>query len=149
MNPYARSIIAGFAATVVLSALMLMKGAMGLMPHLNVIAMLAHMIGFGGPALGWLVHFLIGTVLWGVLFALLYPSLPGSEPVVKGMVFAVGAWLLMMIVVMPMAGAHIFGLKLGIMAPVMTLILHLIWGAALGVVYKVLPEAGRQANASA
>ena len=149
MNPYARSIIAGFAATVVLSALMLMKGAMGLMPHLNVIAMLAHMIGFGGPALGWLVHFLIGTVLWGVLFALLYPSLPGSEPVVKGMVFAVGAWLLMMIVVMPMAGAHIFGLKLGIMAPVMTLILHLIWGAALGFVYKVLPEAGRQANASA
>lgn len=128
---------------------MLMKGAMGLMPHLNVIAMLAHMIGFGGPALGWLVHFLIGTVLWGVLFALLYPSLPGSEPVVKGMVFAVGAWLLMMIVVMPMAGAHIFGLKLGIMAPVMTLILHLIWGAALGFVYKVLPEAGRQASASA
>ncbi len=139
MNIYARSIIAGFAATVVLSAIMVMKGAMGLMPQLNVIAMLAHMIGFGGPALGWLVHFLIGTVLWGVLFALLYPWLPGSEPVVKGIVFAIGAWLLMMIIVMPMAGASFFGLKLGIMAPVMTLILHLIWGAVLGFVYKALP----------
>jgi len=146
MNIYARSIIAGFAATVVLSALMLMKASMGLMPQLNVIAMLAHMIGFGGPALGWLAHFLIGTVLWGVLFALLYPSLPGSEPVVKGMVFGVGAWLLMMIIVMPMAGAGFFGLNLGIMAPVMTLILHLIWGAVLGFVYKVLPGTQQQAG---
>ncbi len=139
MNVYARSIIAGFAATVVLSALMLLKGSMGLMPQLNVIAMLAHMAGFGGPVLGWIAHFLIGTVLWGVLFALLYARLPGSEPVAKGMIFAVGAWLLMMIIVMPMAGAGFFGLKLGIMAPVMTLILHLIWGAVLGYVYKSLP----------
>lgn len=146
MNSYARSIIAGFVATVVLSALMLMKSSMGLMPQLNVIAMLAHMIGFGGPALGWLAHFLIGTVLWGVLFALLYSSLPGSEPVVKGMVFGVGAWLLMMIIVMPMAGAGFFGLNLGIMAPVMTLILHLIWGAVLGYLYKALPGAEQQAG---
>lgn len=146
MNIYARAIIAGFVATVVLSALMLIKGAMGLMPQPNVIAMLAHMIGFGGPAIGWLAHFLIGTVAWGVLFALLYALLPGSEPVVKGMVFAVGPWLLMMIIVMPLAGAGFFGLKLGIMAPVMTLILHLIWGAALGLIYKALPGAEQPAG---
>jgi len=146
VNSYTRSIIAGFAATVVLSAIMVLKGVMGLMPQLNVVAMLAHMIGSGGPPLGWLAHFLIGTVVWGVLFALLYPSLPGPEPVVKGMVFAVGPWLLMMIIVMPLAGAGFFGLKLGIMAPVMTLLLHLIWGAALGLIYKALPGAERPAG---
>lgn len=34
---------------------------------------------------------------------------------------------------MPMAGAGLFGLKMGMMAPLMTLALHLIWCAVLGV----------------
>lgn len=29
---------------------------------------------------------------------------------------------------------------MGLMAPVMTLILHLIWGAVLGFVFRMLPE---------
>ncbi len=37
------------------------------------------MMGIGGAGIGWLAHFLIGTVLWGVLFTLLYEKLPGSE----------------------------------------------------------------------
>lgn len=51
------------------------------------------------------------------------------------MVFGVGAWLLMMVALMPMAGAGLFGLGLGIMAPVMTLVLHMIFGAVLGWTY--------------
>ena len=116
MNIYVRSMIAGFAATVVLSLLMIMKASMGLMPQLNVIAMLGGMshgaIGVGGPGIGWLMHFLIGTVLWGLLFAVLYDRLPGSGAVAKGMAFSVLAWLLMMILAMPMAGAGLFGLGL-------------------------------------
>lgn len=143
MNIYVRSMIAGFAATVVLSLLMIMKTAMGVMPQLDVISMLSgmsqSMMGIGGAGIGWLTHFLIGTVLWGVLFALLYGKLPGSEPVRKGISFGILAWLLMMILPMPMAGAGFFGLALGMMAPVMTLILHIIWGAALGIVFRMLP----------
>nr|WP_244483514.1 DUF6789 family protein [Mesorhizobium sp. 1M-11] len=45
----------------------------------------------------------------------------------------------MMILPMPMAGAGLFGLALGMMAPVMTLILHFIWGAVLGVMFRMLP----------
>lgn len=44
----------------------------------------------------------------------------------------------MMIIVMPMAGAGLFGLNIGIMAPVATLILHLIFGAVLGYTYAKL-----------
>jgi uncharacterized membrane protein YagU involved in acid resistance len=140
MNTYVRSMLAGFVATVVLSSLMLIKAGMGLMPQFNAIAMLtgmAHrMMGMpASPMVGWLAHFLIGTVLWGVLFALLYRVLPGATALVKGLSFSVLAWLLMMLLPMPMAGAGLFGLKLGLMAPVMTLILHLIWGAVLGYVY--------------
>jgi len=54
------------------------------------------------------------------------------------MVFGVLAWGLMMVMVMPMAGAGFFGLSLGMMAPVMTLMLHLVYGAVLGSVYGKL-----------
>ena len=53
---------AGFVATVVLSALMLIKSAMGLMPELNVIKMLSSMLDGGAPAVGWVAHFFIGTM---------------------------------------------------------------------------------------
>lgn len=129
-----KAILAGFIATLVLSLLMIAKSIMGVMPGLNVIKMLAHMMG-GPPMLGWVAHFVIGSLVWGIGFALLYRLLPGASPWFKGVVFATGAWLLMMIVVMPMAGAGLFGMHLGIMAAVMTLILHVIFGAVLGAVY--------------
>ena len=149
MPCYIRSMMAGFAATVVLSLLMLMKGAMGLMPELNPIAMLTDMahakMGMpASPMVGWVAHFMIGTLLWGILFKLLYSKLPGGTALVKGMSFSVLAWLMMMILPMPMAGAGLFGMKLGVMVPMMTLMMHLIWGAVLGFTYGRL-----QANSSA
>lgn len=106
--------------------------------------MLTNMMGATSPAAGWIAHFVIGTVLWGGLFAWLDPNLPGGSHWAKGIVFSTGAWLLMMILVMPMAGAGLFGMNLGIMAPIMTLILHLIFGAVLGGVYALeRPEPAR------
>jgi hypothetical protein len=52
--------------------------------------------------------------------------------------FSIAAWLMMMLVVMPMAGAGLFGLNLGMAAPMMTLMLHAIFGAVLGVVFGKL-----------
>jgi hypothetical protein len=139
-HPIARGMVAGLIATVVLSILMLMKQAMGIMPKLNVIAMLADMTQTGA-AVGWIMHFVIGVVLWGGGFALLVDRLPGGSVPVKGIVFAVAAWLLMMIVVMPMAGAGFFGMSLGIMAPIATLMLHIIFGWVLGFSYHKLTPA--------
>ncbi len=126
--------LAGFIATAVLSVMMVAKGMMGVMPELDVAAMIAMMMG--APILvGWLAHFMIGTLAWGGGFAVLYGMIPGGSAIIKGIVFGVAAWLGMMIVVMPMAGAGIFGMNFGIMAPMMTLILHIIFGAVLGGVY--------------
>ena len=127
--------IAGFAATVVLSVLMLLKGMMGLMPELDVIAMLSTMMN-GPAAMGWIGHFMVGTVVWGGGFAILNEYIPGGSMIGKGIVFGVIAWLLMMIMIMPMAGAGLFGMNMGMMAPVMTLVLHVIFGAVLGIVYE-------------
>jgi hypothetical protein len=130
-----KGLFAGFVATAVLSGLMVMKTMMGLMPALDVVAMLTHMMGASSSLLGWAAHFMIGTVLWGGAFALLNSRIPGASQLAKGVVFGLGAWVLMMVMVMPMAGAGFFGMNLGMMAPVMTLMLHLIFGAVLGGVY--------------
>lgn len=130
-----KGMAAGFVATVVLSALMIMKSMMGLIPELNLIRMLSEMMGANSPAAGWIAHLVIGTVLWGGLFAWLDPSLPGGSHWLKGVVFGIGAWLLLLILVMPMAGAGLFGMNIGIMAPIMTLIPHMIFGAVLGGIY--------------
>ena len=107
---------------------------MGVMPELDVIVMLSAMMG--APAIvGWIAHFMIGSIAWGGGFAVLYGAIPGGSALVKGIVFGIAAWLGMMIVVMPMAGAGVFGMAFGIMAPMMTLVLHIIFGAVLGGVY--------------
>ena len=133
MSNIAKGILGGLVGTAVLSALMLMKGAMGVMPQLDMIHMLAGMMGVSA-AIAWVVHFMIGGV-WGLLFALGYRAIPGRSSVVKGMLFGDGAWLLMMVMVMPMAGAGFFGMTMGVMAPIMTLVLHIIFGAVMGLVY--------------
>lgn len=137
MNKYFAGFVAGFVATVVLSLLMIVKSMMGLMPELDVITMLSRMMGM--PAImGWIAHFAIGTIAWGGLFALIQDRLPGNTLWLRGVVFGIGVWLMMMIAVMPMAGAGLFGMALGIMAPMATLILHIIFGAILGGTYSVL-----------
>lgn len=142
-NRYVNGLIAGLAATVVLSVLMIIKSAAGMLPGLNAIAMLAQLgNAYAGlpatPMTGWLLHFLIGTVLWGLLFTWALHAIPGGGTTVQGMVFGVAAWLLMMIIPMPLAGAGLFGMNIGIAAPVATLVLHLIFGAVLGYVYGAL-----------
>ena len=118
---------AGFLATGVLSLLMLVKSAMGIMPALDVVNMLSAMMGMpDAPIVGWMAHFAIGTIMWGTLFAVLAPHLPGTNYTLKGMFFGIMVWLLMMIMVMPAAGLGLFG---------MTLLLHLMFGMVLGAAY--------------
>jgi hypothetical protein len=130
-----KGMVAGFVATVVLSILMVMKSMMGLMPEFDIVAMLTGMMAAPSPIAGWLVHFAIGAILWGGLFAWLDPHLPGNSHWLKGIFFGIGAWILMMVLLMPMAGAGFFGINFGAMAPFMTFVLHIIFGAVLGGVY--------------
>jgi len=132
-----RGIGAGLAATMVLSMIMVAKGMMGLMPELNVIGMLSSMMN-SVPVVGWIVHFMIGMLAWGLGFVAVYRYLPGKTDIAKGIGFGVAAWVMMMLLIMPMAGAGLFGLKMGMMTPVMTLMLHAIYGAVLGYVFGKL-----------
>ncbi|MGE3731750.1 MAG: DUF6789 family protein, partial [Lysobacterales bacterium] len=115
MNKYARGIIAGLVATAVLSMMMFAKGKMGVMPELDIIAMLAGKMG-GAAMMGWAAHFMIGAILYGVGFVVLYNLLPGKGAVAKGALFGVLGWLMMMLLVMPMMGMGMFAMSMGMMA---------------------------------
>ncbi len=147
-----RAILAGFAATVVLSILMVIKSAVGLVPEFNAVEMLTRIstVRFGippDPMIGWMAHFLIGTVLWGVAFAVLSKSWTSVGPLARALVFSAVAWLLMMVIVMPLAGAGLFAAGLGVGAAIAALVLHLVYGAVLGLVYaRVGPPSSRTAH---
>ncbi len=139
MGNIGKGLLAGLAATVVLSILMVLKAMMGLMPELDLPKMIAGMVGSPDtPAIGWAIHFMIGVVLYGIAMALLDEHLPGNGSTTHGLILAFVGWLIMMVVMMPMAGAGIFGMKMGAMAPIMTLVLHLVFGAVLGWTYGKL-----------
>jgi hypothetical protein len=124
---------AATVATVVLSILMVMKSMMGIMPELDLPKMIAGMMGAPErPIVGWVVHFMIGIVLYGLAMAFIEDVFSSGRYILHGMIIGFAGWLIMMVMLMPMAGAGMFGMKMGIMAPVMTLMLHLIFGAVLG-----------------
>lgn len=126
-----RGIVAGFIATTIISSFMVLKEVARVLYGLDLVGLLSGL--FGAPEwAGWVLHYIIGSVVWGGLFAALAPRLPGSTCVVRGIVFAFGAWLVMQLVVLPLAGANFFGIKYTFWAPAVTLALYLIYGVVLG-----------------
>ncbi|HYE43759.1 MAG TPA: DUF6789 family protein [Caulobacteraceae bacterium] len=126
-----RGMIAGFAATTAISLLVVLKEVARILYGLDLVGLLSGL--FDAPVwAAWLMHFFIGTVVWGALFAALAPRIPGSTCVVKGILFAVGAWLVMQLIVMPLAGQGFFGTRYTFWAPLVTLALHILYGAVLG-----------------
>lgn len=139
MERIGKGLVAGLAATLVLSALMVMKSMMGIMPELDLPNMLAAMMGSpGNLALGWGAHFMIGGVGYGIAMALADGALPGDSSTAHGVLIGFIGWLVMMVALMPMAGAGFFAMRMGMMAPAMTLVLHLMFGAVLGWTYGKL-----------
>ncbi len=66
--------VAGFAATAILSVTQLIKQHMNLVPQLDMIGMISGMLG-ASRAVGWLVHFLVGTTLYGLAYAYVFAGL--------------------------------------------------------------------------
>ncbi|MBE0508399.1 MAG: DUF2938 family protein [Marinospirillum sp.] len=139
MNKISAGLLSGLVATFVLSALMLLKGMMGMMPDLDVIKMLAGQMG-SGAAMGWVAHFMIGVLGYGLAYTVVFSKLPLGGSWVRGLALGVAGWLGMMVVLMPMMGAGVFGQQMpsGMMVPVGTLMLHAIFGIVLGLVFDRL-----------
>jgi hypothetical protein len=125
MDKIGRGIIAGFLATIALSAM------------LDPIAMLVRTTGILSPTLGWLLHFLVGTLVWGAGFALVHDWLRGPSWL-RGILFGIAAWLLVVITVVAMRRFGLFGVEFGLVTPAAMLAIHVVFGALLGGIYDLL-----------
>ena len=137
MSNSTKGMVAGFVATLALTALLMLKSTMDLAPHLNIIRLLTQ-LGSIGTVAAWMDHFIVGTLVWGLLFAAFDAVYERGAYWLKGLMFGVFAWVLMMVLFMPMAKAGFFGSKIGIEAPLVTLLYHLVYGLVLGVTYGLL-----------
>ena len=128
-----RGMIAGFIATFSLSVL-----------H-DAIMVVTSALGVRSPAVGLLFHFFVGTLLWGGAFGLMHDHLWGPSWL-RGVVFAGSVSLAVLFVALPLGGAGLCGLRLGLTVPIAVLALHLIYGAVLGAVYGALVPSAEQAR---
>lgn len=137
---------AGFAATVLMTALMYMAPLMR-MPKMDIAAMLGTMfLASPGPAfwLGLMLHLMMGTVLFPAVYHLLFRPLSGGGSG-RGLLFGLLLWAAVNMMVMPMIGRihplvkngmmpapGFLMLKLGVLAPIGSFIGHLLYGVVLG-----------------
>ena len=133
---WTRTIVGGLAATALMTVLMLMAPTMGL-PPMNIGAMLGSVMG-GSLFLGWMAHFVIGSVLAVIYAAVFATRLPGPG-FARGALFGLAPWIVAQLVVMPMMGAGPFGGSFG--SAFGSLMAHLVYGAVLGGIYGTAEEA--------
>jgi hypothetical protein len=77
-----------------------------------------------------------GGLLWAIVYALVEPHLPGA-PWKRGALFALLPAIVSLVVVLPLLGGGMLGLALGAgpLPVIGNLLLHLVYGAMLGVIY--------------
>ena len=140
MSRVKKGIIAGFIATVVVSVFELANLFLNHLfdPFPGVVA---RMFGMpGNMAAGWAIHLVMGTFVLGSLFGAVYPRLPTATPITKGIVFAVAAWVAMMLVITMGGDNRTFTGSSGFGTIGWMLALHMIFGGVMGNVYARLVE---------
>lgn len=140
MADLGRGVLAGLIATIAISLFMLLRLSAGVLTEyhpVEIMNLTAHgLLGTADSRLvGWPLHFLVGTVVWGMLYVLLEPRIPGGNRAVKGLTFGALVWFVIMVTIFPAAGSGFFALGFGVAVPVMTLLAHLLYGLVLGGVY--------------
>jgi hypothetical protein len=140
MSDVIKGTIAGGVATAALSVVMLLIGVTGYEPQLELTRVLLTLLDEPPSqyALGWTLHFIIGSVVLGGLFAYIEPRLGADTHTKSGVLFSIIAWLVVMLVFLPAAGAGYFGFQLSLFAPLVMLGLQVFYGGVLGWTYGKL-----------
>lgn len=144
MSRVQKGIVAGLAATVTVSVLEVVN-LLFLKWFTPFPTIIANIVGMGGtPAVGWVLHFLAGTLILGPLFAILCDRLPTDTPETKGILFAVGAWVAAMLLMVMVGDRMAFGQN--IMTIGWMLGTHAVFGIVLGNVYARLVARDKHAE---
>ena len=138
MSRVQKGVIAGLFATVAVSLLEAVNLFAG--PWVEPFPLfVASLIGMtGNLAVGWIAHFVAGAVILGGLFGILCPRMPGQTAETKGIIFAVGAWAVLMVTVFLFGDPQIFRGSGGFGMVAWMLDSHAVFGFVLGNVYARL-----------
>jgi Family of unknown function (DUF6789) len=137
MSNSMRALISAFVATLAVSGLVLLKTSLNIAPEFGLVRLLTRLGGIG-QVQAWMDHFIIGTIIWGLMFAAYDSMTNKGSYLAKGLLFGLFGWLVMMVAFMPIVSAGFFGVKLGYMAAVVTLGYHIVYGIVLGLTYGAL-----------
>jgi hypothetical protein len=139
MSRVQKGLVAGFAATAVVSVIEAVNMMVG---HWAVAFPQLLAVILQNPenlVLGWAAHIVAGMGL-GAAFGVLCPRLPTDTPESKGILFAVGAFILMGLIVAPIGGAGMFFMRAGFGTLAWMIASHAIFGIVLGNVYGRLVQ---------
>jgi hypothetical protein len=136
MGDVTEGVTAGLIATIVITIAMLAQQASGIAPDFNLIELLKQAATGPDTVFAWIVHFVLG-IAFGGLFAAFSPHVPGPHWL-RGLLFGVLVWLVMMIAFLPAAGMPMFALGSGAAIPMTALGLCAVFGLALGEAYHLL-----------
>jgi len=145
MSRVQKGLVAGFAATTVVSVLEAINLAVG---HWAVAFPQLMAVVLQNPdnlVIGGAVHILAGLGL-GAVFGVLCTRLPTDRPESKGILFAVGAFILMALVIAPIGGAGMFFMRAGFGSLAWMIASHAVFGIVLGNVYGRLVRRDESAH---
>ena len=107
-----RAIGAGLVATGTMTALLLIEPSIGL-PQIAIGQLLSTSLGLttaylpAGPAVGWLLHFVVGSI-FGVLYVAFFADRLPGRPVTRGVLYGLLVFVLAQLVFMPTVGGGVF-----------------------------------------
>jgi hypothetical protein len=145
------ALIAGFVATLVFTAVLMMAPKMG-MPRMDIVDLLGSMFSANSNLiLGWIMHLMMGMV-FALIYAFLWSSGIGAATWTSGLIFGAVHWLVVgvMMAVIPLMHAGIksgavkapgmwmTGNGGGMMAFMGGLVGHMIFGVIVALVYAAI-----------
>jgi hypothetical protein len=126
-----RVIVGGFVGTLGMTMMMyLLAPMMGV--KMDIAGSLAGMLAVPW-AVGLLMHFLNGSVVFPLIYALVIFRYLKGGATIRGIMLGAVLWLMAQLLVMPMIGAGVFSSQIGgVMAVAASLMAHVVYGALLG-----------------
>jgi hypothetical protein len=140
-----KAVVAGLCGSIAHALLMSFKAWAGLLPtfqpYNSLQTALSQVAGHAiHPLVPWLLSFLNGSTVAGLVFGLVYRWLPGRGGAIKGLTYGVFGWMMMGLVFFPMIGLGLFALDVGLGASpaLFSLVMFLAYSVTLGLVYSAL-----------
>lgn len=134
----ARAFFASIIATLIIAALIYANLRSGFLPEFNVLGEIqAFNLRLGLPAsfnAAWITFGVVGVLIYGIMFAVLQPILPGSAAS-EGIWFGVVTAIITMTVVLPLAGRTVFAADQSAVFIASMVVTNLLYGLIVGVAF--------------